>query len=266
MMSTDVLLFKFKAFLISLLPFGACAVALFIVTWQVWYPDYLFWTDGGLQGLRLVLLVELVLGPLLVLVFFHPEKTRSKLLFDVAVMVLVQVAAMAWGAHQVWSQRPLAVVYGSERFVSVAPDIMALQHRDEETLRSYSPDRPPFVYRREAVGTAESDRLAQMIFLHGFHPESQAWLFQPFRENLDRVFSRQEAFHRWIGHALASDWSTWSAGRNPSDISDYRFALFEGRYDNALLVFLADGRYVGYLPVGAGSLPVVEGGVQTDDQ
>lgn len=256
MMSREVVLYKLRAFLTSLLVFGGFALGLFLLAWKVWYPDYLFWSDGGFQGLRLVLLVDLVLGPVLALVFFHPEKSRGKLVFDVVVMAAVQLAAMVWGAHEVWSQRPVAVVYGSERFVSVAPRIMALQFRDEEKLRVYSPDRPALVYRREPVNTAEKQQMMRMIFVHGFHPESQAWLFQPFRENLDKVFVRQTALHVWMRENLAKVWLEWSAGRSPSAMGDYRFVLFEGRYSNALLIFSKEGRYVDYLPV-EGPLPVI---------
>ena len=251
MLSREIVLHKLKAGLISLIVFSVFSVILFGVTWHYWYPGYLFWLDGGLEGLRLVLMVDLVLGPVLTLVFFHPEKPRKKLMLDVAVISLIQVAAMGWGAYQVWNQRPVAVVYGTERFTSVAPAIMKLQRRTQEQLQVYSDDKPPFVYRREPVGQREHERMALMIFRHGFHPESQAWLFQPFRQNLDKIFTNQKGFVSYLDRKMPAEWSSWVENQPLKSMDAYAFAFFEGRYKNAILVFTKDGTYRGYLVLGA---------------
>lgn len=251
-MSRHVLIYKLKAALVSLSVFLTFAVALAVITYHFWYPDYLFWLDGGIQGLRLVYAVDIVLGPLLALVFFHPEKSRGKLFFDVVFIAVIQFSAMAWGCYQIYSQRPVAVVYGSGRFISVAPQIMALQQKSADDLRQYSEDRPPHVFRREPVGDDEQRRKLSMLMRHGFHFESQAWLFTPFREHLPEVFRWQKAFHDYIEDSLVEPWTSWAAGRS---MADYRFAFYEGRYANALLMFSEEGRYEGYIRLGDPFIP-----------
>ncbi|MDF2447058.1 MAG: hypothetical protein K0S46_2294 [Moraxellaceae bacterium] len=257
-LSREVVAYKLKAALASLLVFLVFAAVMAFVSYRFWFPDYLFVTDGGLQGLRLVYAVDFVLGPVLALVFFHPEKTRGKLIFDIAVIASIQIGAMVWGAWQVYSQRPVAVVFGNERFISVAPAIMDLQYETPETLRRFSDDRPPLVYRRAPVGEMEKRRMVGMVFQGGFHHEAQAWLFQPFRANRERIFDRQAGFHEHIGKRLQGRWQDWVAGRATQDMSAYRFALFEGRYENALLIFTPDGQYLDWLSLGEEPLPVIE--------
>lgn len=253
-MSRHVLAYKLRAFLLALFVFSVFAIGLALLAWQVWYPGFLFTLDGGLQGLRIVLAVDFVLGPLLALVFFHPEKARRKLVFDIVVVSALQVAAMGWGAWQVWSQRPVAVVYGNQRFISVAPDIMQRQQQTPATLARYSPDSPPFVYRREPRDRRESQRLMVMLVRYGFHAESQAWLFEPFVPNRQNVFVRQAALQAFVRTQLAAPWAGFAARRAQQDPADYRLAFYEGRFGDAVLVFSRDGALLGHLPLG--SLPI----------
>lgn len=258
MLSREVIFHKLRAMLVSLAVFMTFVVVIGALSYWGWYPGYLFMTDGGFEGLRLVYAVDFVLGPVLALVFFHPEKSRGKLLFDVIVIATIQLSAMVWGAWQVYSQRPVAIVYGNERFISVAPAIMDLQYQTPDTLRRFSDDHPPLVYRREPRDAAEKARMVGMMFRGGFHPEAQAWLFQPFRDHLPQVFDRQAGFHEYLDKTLSGPWQSWVAGRETQAMDAYRFALFEGRYANALLIFTPEGRYLDWLPLGEEPLPVIE--------
>lgn len=253
--SRPVLAYKLRALLVSLAVFAVFATVLGLLAWRYWYPGYLFWLDGGLEGLRIVLAVDFVLGPLLALVFFHPEKSRPKLVFDIVVIALLQVGAMGWGAWQVWSQRPVAVVYGNHRFISVAPGIMKLQRESPRTLARFSADTPPLVFRRETRDRREQQRLMTMLMQYGFHPESQAWLFEPFSPNRERVFDRQAEIRAHVRKEMAPAWQDWVSGRAEAEMEAYRLAFYEGRYGNALLVFGPEGNSLGHIPLGDAPLP-----------
>jgi hypothetical protein len=256
--SRPVLLYKLKAAAASLSVFLLFATVLTVISYRFWYPDYLFWTDGGIQGLCLIFAVDFVLGPVLSVVFFHPEKSRRKLIFDIVVVVTVQLSAMIWGAWQVHSQRPIAVVYGNQRFISVAPQIMALQMKSPEDMQAFSEVYPPFVYRRPPATEEEKRRATYMLFQMGFHHESQAWLFQPYLPNLQHVFERQGGIHRYVRERLGAQWEAWVRAREQTAMTDYRFAFYEGRYENAVLVFSKTGDYLHYLGMGTTPIPYVK--------
>ena len=84
---------------------------------KVWYPDFFFQTDGGWQGLRLLLGVDLVLGPLLTLIVYRAGKPGLR--FDLTVIGVVQVVCLAAGVWIVRGERPLAIVYIDGSFYSV---------------------------------------------------------------------------------------------------------------------------------------------------
>lgn len=255
-----VLAYKLRAASASLALFVVFTLVLALLASRFWYPDYLFWCDGGLQGLRIVLSVDLVLGPVLALVFFHPEKSRRKLLLDIVVVAVLQLSAMAWGAWQVWSQRPVAVVFGNGRFISVAPDIMARQHETAATLARFSPHSPPYVFRRAPQPGAEAQRHGLMVMRYGLHPEAHAFLFEPFLSHLPEVFGRQAAIRAWLEAEHAAAWETVRRSSTGDDGKEALLAFYEGRYRNAVLLFDRAGNYLGYLDLGEELLPYLYGG------
>ncbi|MCG6871625.1 MAG: hypothetical protein LJE84_04985 [Gammaproteobacteria bacterium] len=81
-----------------------------------WYPDALFQVDGGWRGLRLIVFVDLVLGPSVTLVIFRPGKPG--LWFDVLLIAAIQTVALTYGVHVVYSQRPVVMVFVDKKFAT----------------------------------------------------------------------------------------------------------------------------------------------------
>jgi hypothetical protein len=80
----------------------------------VWYPRPLFEAAGGNNLLFILLGVDVVLGPLLTLVVFKAGKPGMK--FDLAVIALLQVAALIYGIHIMSQARPAFIVFVQDRF------------------------------------------------------------------------------------------------------------------------------------------------------
>jgi len=83
-----------------------------------WFPGELFLIDGGLQGLKLVAIIDLILGPALTLVLWNTKK--PELLFDVSVVAMFQIAALAYGFVTTYDQRTVAMVFAERTFVSLS--------------------------------------------------------------------------------------------------------------------------------------------------
>jgi len=83
-----------------------------------WFPGDLFFIDGGWQGLKLVAIIDLVLGPALTLILWNPKK--KSLVFDMIVVALFQLAALAYGFVTTYDQRTVALVFSDRAFNSVA--------------------------------------------------------------------------------------------------------------------------------------------------
>ena len=73
----------------------AIFAALAYLVVEIWYPDFFFLTDGGWQGLRLLLGVDLVLGPLLTLIVYRNGKPGLRM--DLTMIGIVQASCLAAG-------------------------------------------------------------------------------------------------------------------------------------------------------------------------
>lgn len=94
------------------------ALVLGVVFWG-WYPPPLDRISGLGAILVIMLGADVALGPLVTLIVF--DRTKKHLKFDLAVIVLVQASALAYGLYTVDQGRPAYLVFVKDRFELVAP-------------------------------------------------------------------------------------------------------------------------------------------------
>ena len=119
----------------------AIALALMLLRW---FPEPLFTTDGGGTGLKLLLVVDLVLGPLLTFVVFNPQKARRLMVLDLTVIALLQLGAYGAGLWSIHSVRVQAVAYHEGQFQAVTADTFADQTIEPGSWQVLG-NRPPYL-------------------------------------------------------------------------------------------------------------------------
>ncbi|CAN5879467.1 fimb protein [soil metagenome] len=82
--------------------------------WFVWYPAPMLMAIGGHEIFLLVIGIDIVLGPLLTLIVFKAGKKGMK--FDLMVIAVLQIGAMAYGVSTLLEGRPAYVAALGERF------------------------------------------------------------------------------------------------------------------------------------------------------
>ena len=82
--------------------------------WFVWYPHPLFRAVGGQDIFLMLLAIDVILGPVLTLVVFKSGK--KSLQSDLAIIAIVQVAALIYGAWTLLAGRPVYVAALGHRF------------------------------------------------------------------------------------------------------------------------------------------------------
>lgn len=90
----------------------------------VWYPPPYFQASGGNDLVLLMVGIDITLGPLLTLVVFNPRKGLGKLRFDLFVIGACQIAALAYGAHVMFTARPAYLVFAVDRFDLVMNNLL----------------------------------------------------------------------------------------------------------------------------------------------
>jgi len=134
---------RFRAFAIHLgISFAIFALVLGLLI-LLWYPWPLFDLEGGWQGLRLVALVDIVLGPMLTLILFKAGKPGLK--FDMSVVVLLQIGALLYGMWNLYDARPVLLVHAGDHFVSLSRGLVNEWDSDGTVLREWEGMMPQHI-------------------------------------------------------------------------------------------------------------------------
>lgn len=89
------------------------------VVFKIWYPHPYGIILGGLGLYSLVMMIDVVCGPLLTLILASPAKTKKQTWQDLVLVALIQLGALGYGLYTVSIARPVAVVFEVDRFVAV---------------------------------------------------------------------------------------------------------------------------------------------------
>jgi len=103
-----------RAFLFQIVASSAALATVYAIVRWAWYPGPLLALEGGQDGLLLLVLVNLVLGPALTLLLFKPGKRG--LWLDMTVVVVLQLGALAYGLWALHDTRPVLLVHADDHF------------------------------------------------------------------------------------------------------------------------------------------------------
>jgi hypothetical protein len=99
--------FRFRALLLHLSSSAAVMALIMGSLYAGWYRWPGWYLADASQVAAVMLGVDVGLGPLLTFVIASPKKSRGDLGRDVAIIVLVQLVALAYGSVSLWNGRPL---------------------------------------------------------------------------------------------------------------------------------------------------------------
>lgn len=103
-----------RAFLTHLCLSAGIVGSVCALVFLAWYPHPYFEAMGTWNPLRVLMAVDVVLGPTLTLIVFKPGKRGLKL--DLAVIAVVQLAALLYGVTLLYRERPYVTVFAVDRF------------------------------------------------------------------------------------------------------------------------------------------------------
>lgn len=120
------------AFGIHLLISLLILLVLLSVIFFIWYPYELIYA-GGIDGLKILMGVDLVLGPLLTFIVFVPKKKGLK--FDLTLIGTLQILCLCYGMWMVYSQRPLVQVLADDGVHLLSASDISYQNTDISHLK-----------------------------------------------------------------------------------------------------------------------------------
>lgn len=104
----------------ALIHLGLSVAATGLLAAAMWFalyrPPY-FWIDGGWTVLRILIVADVILGPLLTFVVYNRAKREWKR--DLAIIALVQIVAFGYGTWTMARYRPVFAAYADNVFFAV---------------------------------------------------------------------------------------------------------------------------------------------------
>ena len=221
---------------LSLLVFSSLVYVMYF--W--WFPGDLFFLDGGWQGLKLVALIDLVLGPLLTLVLYSPGK--KNLVFDMAAIAAFQLAALGYGFYTTHQQQTFALVHSEGKFntVSRAAHLAAnrqLRELNEEPIHvaTLSDDRPRVVFTEPPTG----ENLGQFLedIFNGYpEPQERSDKYLPIDTTHDRLQQQASSIETLKENGTWDTVAKRVDGLNKQP-EDLEFYPFRARYGSGIAIF-----------------------------
>ena len=126
---------RWKASAVHLAMSLLLAIGIVLLLLFFWYPGEFFNAAGGKFLVMILVGVDVVLGPLITLIIFNPKK--KSLPFDLAVIAIVQAAALGYGVYTMYLARPAFVVFSGSQFT-----VLSAHDVEEKYLKNVS--RPEY--------------------------------------------------------------------------------------------------------------------------
>lgn len=203
---------------ISLLIAAVAALLVFFV----WYPYPYREISGGRELFFLVVAVDVILGPLMTLAVFNLGKPRTELRRDIAIIALLQLAALAYGLWTVSVARPVHLAFEIDRFrvvhaIEVPEELLP---KAPPELQQLPLTGPSLLSVREFKNSNESFEATMAALQGGISLGARPDLWQSYALAKPQVLARMkplsELKNRFPAQAAAIDAALASA-RKPQD-------------------------------------------------
>ncbi len=200
-------------------------MALIIKT--LWYPDFLFEIDGGIQGLQIVFWVDVVLGP--VLTFAVYKKGKKGLLLDLTLIVTAQIACLFWGVYQTYQERPLVIALAEDTFHTMSASALDFHEIPLEAIDKLPGDYPKRVYvtKEQTDGLTAEEKLRHHFQNGPLYVQHKS--YHPLSSGSEYI-KKYGVSSRYKVAALKKQAVVATEDSNDNNITSGLFFLFEGKF------------------------------------
>jgi hypothetical protein len=247
----DALTSRLRAAALHLALSVAVAVMAGALVFALWYPSPFDEISGGRELFLLVMAIDVVVGPLITLAVFNSRKPRRELARDIAVVVLLQAGALAYGLYTVALARPVVVSLEADRLRVVrAIDLSGVDlSRAPNGLQRLSWLGPRFVVTRRPSPSEQLDTIDRALSGQdiGARPEFWQALAVVPAEYANAAVPLKRLLERQPTNAAALRSAARSTGRQ-IELLGY-LPILGRRTDWSALIDLKDGSVAGYVPI-----------------
>lgn len=228
--------------------FAVFVVLAYLVVF-VWYPDFFYTTDGGWEGMRIIIAVDLVLGPVLTMVVFKAGKPGLK--FDLAAIGIFQSICLAAGTYVVYSERPLYFIYYDDRFYSASADTFTRYGQPIPDPLDHSDRTPAMVFVEVPDDPIEEADFRAELYRSGIPFWLYTRSYRPLQDHMDTVLEESFPVETIRERDENGELDSFLAKHGGTTV-DYAFYPIQSRYENPFIaVRRSDKSFAGILQIPA---------------
>src|SRR5215469_10788461 len=184
--------FRLTAFGLHLLGSATALTIVLGALYLGWYRWPGWYLTSVLHVVGLVVLVDLALGPTLTLIIANPGKPRRALARDIAIIVIVQIVALMYGAATLWQGRPLYYAFSVNSLDMVqASDVdareLTLARQQNPTLAPHWYSLPRWIWAPLPADSAEATKIVTGAVFGGADVTDMPRYFKPWDQGLTEL-------------------------------------------------------------------------------
>ena len=185
------LLRRARAAGLHLLISAGVAMCAALLVFGMWYPGFYRSLAGGDSLYVLLTSVDVILGPLLTFAVFDRRKGWPHLRRDLAIIGLIQLAALTYGMSVVMAARPIAMVFEFDRFRVLNRDQIRVDELPKAlpAYRELPLTGPWLLGTRKARNAAESQD-ALFTALDGVDLGQRPAFWQPYADSRSAALAK----------------------------------------------------------------------------
>lgn len=158
---------RIKFFLSHLCISVLVALIVICVVFVLWYPSPLAKAAGVTHIFLMLLVIDVILGPLLGLLVYKEGKKTLKM--DLTVIILIQIAALSYGLYSIAQARPVWIAFNNDRFELVRNNELKTENITHAQPQYQQPTwlQPQYVAVKQAADPQEQQIEQMSAMLNG---------------------------------------------------------------------------------------------------
>lgn len=143
------------------------ALATLAIVFFVWYPSPLAKASGVAHIFLMLLIIDVIIGPLLGLLVYKEGKKTLRM--DLAVIILIQIAALSYGMYSIAQARPVWIAFNHDRFELVRNNELKTENITHAQTQYQQPTwlQPQYVVVKQATNPQEQQIEQMNAMLNG---------------------------------------------------------------------------------------------------
>ncbi|MDM1735274.1 type IV pilin accessory protein [Acinetobacter towneri] len=158
---------RIKFFLSHLCISVLVALIVICVVFVLWYPSPLAKAAGVTHIFLMLLVIDVILGPLLGLLVYKEGKKTLKM--DLTVIILIQIAALSYGLYSIAQARPVWIAFNNDRFELVRNNELKTENITHTQSQYQQPTwlQPQYVAVKQSLDPQEQQIEQMSAMLNG---------------------------------------------------------------------------------------------------